>query len=88
MFESICVVGERGQITLPKNIRKINGIKGKDKVIVKMENDKVIVEKIVSKMQKEKLMIEGYTKQYTMHKKINKEWENASKEANRDLDEY
>jgi len=88
LFESICVVGERGQITLPKVIRQINGIKGKDKLIVKMENEKMVVEKFLDKKAREKLMIEGYKKFAKRDLEICKEWEHVTKEADAMLDDY
>jgi AbrB family looped-hinge helix DNA binding protein len=86
MYESITVVGERGQITIPKTIREIDGIKPKDKLIVKKENGKIIVEKVLGKKEKEELMKEYYTKYAERDKQINKEWEVVDKEANRFLD--
>ena len=49
MYESITTVGERGQITLPKTIRDKEGLKKKDKVIVKLEDNKIIVKKMKTK---------------------------------------
>ncbi len=46
MYETIVVMGERGQITIPKTIREIQGLKPKDKVIVKIEDKRIVVEKI------------------------------------------
>jgi AbrB family looped-hinge helix DNA binding protein len=85
MYESITVVGERGQITIPKAIREREGLKAKDKVIVKIENDRVVVEKLLGKKQKEELLKEYYTKFAGFHKEVNKEWEAADREANRFL---
>ena len=58
MYESVTTVGERGQITLPKIIREKEGLKSKDKVIVKIEGARIVVEKTMSKKEKEKLMLE------------------------------
>ena len=88
MFESIAVVGERGQITIPKNIRDIKGIKAKDKVVVKIENDMVVVEKALGKKQKEELMREYYRKYADRDRKIAEEWKWVSKEADEMLDDY
>jgi AbrB family looped-hinge helix DNA binding protein len=85
MFESIAVVGERGQITIPKNIRDIKGIKAKDKVVVKIENDRVVLEKTAGRKEKEELLKEYCIKYADLHRKINKEWEVADIEANRFL---
>ncbi|PIU21270.1 MAG: AbrB family transcriptional regulator [Candidatus Diapherotrites archaeon CG08_land_8_20_14_0_20_34_12] len=88
MYESITVVGERGQITIPKIIREIEGIKAKDKVIVKIDNEKIIVEKALSKKETEKLMIEGYKKMAKFDKEIEEEMDYVGKEADAMLDEY
>ena len=88
MYESITVVGERGQITIPKIIRDIEGIKAKDKVIVKIENEKIVVEKKLSKREKEKLMVEGYKKMAKLSLEIEDEWKFVSKEADAMLDDY
>ena len=88
MYESVVVVGERGQVTIPKDIRDKEGIKPKDRVIIKIEDDKVVVEKALSKKQKEELMIEGYKKMAQLDKEIEEEWKYASKEADAMLDDY
>lgn len=88
MYESTSVVGERGQITLPKAIREKEGIRKKDRVIVRIENEKIVVEKLLGKKQKEALMVEGYKKLSKLSLEICKEWEVTEKEANRFLDDY
>ena len=88
MYESTTVVGERGQITIPKNIREMENLKPKDKVIVKIENEQIVVEKVLGKKQKEELMKEYYRKYYNFEKKIAKEWAHVSKEADAMLDDY
>ena len=87
MYESEVLVGERGQITIPKIIREKEGIKEKDRVVVKIEDNKIIVEKVIDKKGREKLMIEGYKKMAKLSLEINKEWEVVDKEANRYLDD-
>lgn len=82
MYESISTVGERGQITIPKSIREKEGIKEKDKLIIKIEDNKIIIEKFMSKEKKEELMKEYYIKYAEAHKKINNEWEVLEKETN------
>ncbi len=88
MYEGISSVGERGQITLPKALRVAKGIKPKDKVIVKIEDEKIVVEKSVGKKEKESLMKEFYLKYEKLNKEIEEEWKFASIEADRLLDEY
>ncbi|MBI4053423.1 MAG: AbrB/MazE/SpoVT family DNA-binding domain-containing protein [Candidatus Diapherotrites archaeon] len=85
MFESISTMGQRGQITIPKTIRRIKGLKANDRVIVKIEGGKIVVEKELSKKRKETLMKEYYIKYADLHRKTNKEWEAADIEANRFL---
>ena len=88
VFESICVVGERGQITLPKSIRTINGIKSKDKLVVKMENERMIVEKLESRTETEKLLKEYYKKYSKQNLKVCKDWEKVDKETEAMLNDY
>jgi len=88
MFESICTVGERGQITLPKFIRKVKNISGKDKVIVKLKDESIVVEKFLSKKQFEKKLIEGYKKMAKRDLETCKEWEVVDKETDAMLDDY
>jgi AbrB family looped-hinge helix DNA binding protein len=88
VYESIAVVGERGQITIPKTIREVEGINAKDKVIVKIENKKIVVEKKLSKKEKEELMKEYYQKYSKLDEEIEEEWKYASKEADEMLDDY
>jgi len=88
MYESITTVGERGQITIPKEIRKKESLMPKDKVIVKIENGKIIVEKTMSKKEKEELMKEYYIKHAKEDEKLADEWKHVSKEADAMLDDY
>ena len=88
MFESICVVGERGQITLPKNIRDLQRIKSKDKLMVRIDHDRLVVEKLKNKKETEKLLKEYYQKYYKVQEKIAEEWKHVSKEADAMLDDY
>ena len=88
MYESITVVGERGQITIPKDIRDKEGLKPKDKIIVKIENNQIIVEKALSKKEKEKLIKEYYLKYSKLEEETTRDWEHASKEADAMLDDY
>ena len=88
MYESIAVVGERGQITIPKIIRQIEGIKPNDKLVIKIENEKIVVEKALSKKEKEKLMAQGYKEMAKLDLEIEEEWKYVSKEADEMLDDY
>jgi len=88
LYESVCVVGERGQITIPKAIREIEGVKPGEEVVVKIEEGRIVVEKKMSKKKKEELMKEFYIKYADLNEKIAEEWKHASKEADRLLDDY
>jgi AbrB family looped-hinge helix DNA binding protein len=88
LFESICVVGERGQITLPKMIRQINGIKSKDKLIIKMENEKMIVEKIQTKYAIEKSLKEYHLKYAKRDLELCEDWKKIDKQTDAMLDDY
>jgi len=37
------IVGERGQITIPKDLREQFGIRGGDEVVVRAEDDKIVI---------------------------------------------
>ena len=88
MYESESIVGERGQITIPKMIRDVEGLKKKDRVVVKIEDNRIVVEKMLDKKAKEKLMSEGYKKMAKLSLETEKEWAHASTEADRMLDDY
>ena len=88
MYESVAVVGERDQITIPKNIRDLENIKPRDRVIVKIENDRIVLEKAFGKAEKEKLMAEGYRKMGKLSLELEGEMRHVSKEADAMLDEY
>lgn len=88
MYEGVSSVGERGQITLPKALRAAKGIKPKDRVIVKIDDGKIVVEKAISRKEKEKLMVEGYRKLAALDLAIEGEMKYTGKEAERFLDDY
>ncbi len=81
MLEAVSTVGERGQVTIPKIIREKQGLKKKDKVLVKWENGKITMEKTLSKRQKEALMKERYIKYAKSDEALSREMEAASLEV-------
>ncbi|MBN2126834.1 MAG: AbrB/MazE/SpoVT family DNA-binding domain-containing protein [Candidatus Diapherotrites archaeon] len=85
MYESITIMGERGQITIPKSIREIAGLNPKDKLIVKIEEKKIVVEK--PQKEKEELIKEYFEKYSWLEKEVDEEWKHASKEADVVLDD-
>jgi AbrB family looped-hinge helix DNA binding protein len=88
VYETVCVVGERGQITIPKTIREISGLRKKDKVIVKMEGTSIVVEKKRSKKETEHLLKEYHREHGNLDLEIVREWDPASKEADAMIDDY
>ena len=88
MYEHLTVVGQRGQITLPKDIRDKEGIHPKDKVIVKIEDDKIVVEKTSKSKNKKAQMVEGYRNLAALDKAIEEDFSHASAEADGMLDDY
>ncbi|HNW06005.1 MAG TPA: AbrB/MazE/SpoVT family DNA-binding domain-containing protein [archaeon] len=78
MYESYTTVGERGQITLPKIIREKANIKPKSRLIVKIENQNIVIEKPLSKKEKEKLMIDGYKKTSKLDLETAEDWKYTS----------
>jgi len=88
MFEKIVSVGERGQITIPKEVRDEEGIKPKDKLLFQRKNGKNMFKKIIGKKELEKQIKEYYEKYYDFDKKIAEEWKYVSKEADAMLDDY
>jgi AbrB family looped-hinge helix DNA binding protein len=69
MYKAYTTVGQRGQITIPKEIRLKLNIGKKDRLLLKLHENNLIIEKTLNKKEKEKQMIEGYK----VLTKINKE---------------
>jgi len=90
MYEAYTVVGERGQITLPKIIRDKAEIKSKERLIVKIENNNIYIvkEDVLLKKDKEKKMIEGYKAMANINKKLENDFKYATSEANDYLGDY
>lgn len=81
MYESITVVGERGQITIPKVIRELEKIRPGNKMIVKFENERIVLEKVLGKKYKEELMKEYYSRYAMDNRKLGEEMVEASSGA-------
>lgn len=73
-------VGERGQVTLPKELREKLGIQGGDEVLVREEDGKITIEKPTTREQ----LAEGYRRRAAEAKSLAAEMEGVSREA----DEY
>ncbi len=77
MYGGICIVGERGQITIPKIIREMGDIKFKDKLVVKMERKKITVEKALGQRQQEEMIKEFSLKYNQLNDEVSRDWEAA-----------
>ncbi len=73
----IRIVGERGQITIPKEIRIREHIRGGDKVKVIDRDGEIVIKKVDLSEE----LKEGYVKMAETSKKISEEMLIASKEA-------
>lgn len=70
-------VGERGQVTIPKDLRERLGISGGDEVVVREEDGKVVVEKPVTRAD----LAEGYRRRSERDRVIATEMDEVSAEA-------
>ncbi|TKX78894.1 AbrB/MazE/SpoVT family DNA-binding domain-containing protein [Halorubrum sp. SD626R] len=73
-------VGERGQVTLPKELREKLGIHGGDEVLVHEEDGKITIEKPLSREE----LAEGYRRRAAESEALAEEMDGVSREA----DEY
>lgn len=71
-------VGQRGQVTLPKELREQLGIHGGDDVVVHREDDRIVIEKPVTRDD----LAEGYRQRADRNRELAEEWEGTSQEAN------
>jgi AbrB family looped-hinge helix DNA binding protein len=74
-------VGERGQVTIPKELRERLGIHGGDEVLVHEEDGKVTIEKPVSRAE----LAEGYRQYAAESETLAEEMAGVSREADRYL---
>jgi len=74
-------VGERGQVTIPKELREQLGITGGDEVVVREEDGRVIIERQTVRER----LAEGYRERAERDRRIDKEMAGVSGEANEDL---
>ena len=71
-------VGERGQVTLPKNLREEFDISGGDEVEIRKESGKIIIEKPVTRED----LAAGYRARADLHRELDDEMAAVSEEAN------
>lgn len=74
-------VGERGQVTIPKELRDRLGISGGDEVVVHEEDGKIVIETSVT----QEVLAEGYRRRSEEMGKLAEEMESVSKEADEEL---
>ncbi|MFW5974529.1 MAG: AbrB/MazE/SpoVT family DNA-binding domain-containing protein [Natrialbaceae archaeon] len=72
------IVGERGQVTLPKELRERLGIHGGDEVRINEEDGRIIIEKPVSRAE----LAEGYRRYASESEALAAELDGVSREAN------
>lgn len=70
-------LGERGQVTIPKEIREKKGLKGGDKVEIEDKDGSIVIRK----KEENEEMKKGYQEMAERDKKISEEMIKASKEA-------
>jgi AbrB family looped-hinge helix DNA binding protein len=70
-------VGERGQVTLPKQLRDEFGIHGGDEVTIREEGNKIVIESPISRED----LAEGYRQRAEQHQDIADELAGVSREA-------
>ena len=82
MAEDTRTVGERGQVTLPKRLRKRLGIRGGDEVVVREDEDgRIVVEKAVTEAD----LAEGYRVRAEEARELAAELDGVSTEADDEL---
>ncbi|TKX84098.1 AbrB/MazE/SpoVT family DNA-binding domain-containing protein [Halorubrum sp. SS5] len=71
-------IGERGQVTIPKELRERFGIEGGDEVVIHEEGGKLVIERSVTREQ----IAEGYRRRAHRDGDLTDELEGVSAEAN------
>lgn len=74
-------VGERGQVTLPKELREKLDIRGGDEVLVHEEDGKITIEKPVTREE----LAEGYRRRAAESEALTAEMNGVSREADESL---
>ena len=71
-------VGERGQITLPKELREAFDITGGDEVEIREESGKIVIEQPITRDD----LAAGYRARAEQHREVHEEMEGVSCDAN------
>ncbi|WP_435176597.1 AbrB/MazE/SpoVT family DNA-binding domain-containing protein [Halorussus sp. AFM4] len=74
-------VGDRGQVTLPKELRERFGIHGGDEVVVREEADRIVIEKPVTRAD----LAEGYRRRADRDRELAESLADVSDEADEEL---
>jgi len=88
MYEGYTTVGQRGQITIPKEIRDKIKIKEKDKLLVTLKANNLVIKKVICDKTINTLMVEGYKKMATIDKETVTDFEKVDSEANNYIGDY
>jgi AbrB family looped-hinge helix DNA binding protein len=75
------IIGERGQVTIPKELRERFGIEGGDEVVIREEAGKLVIERSVTR----EVLAEGYRRRAQRTGELADELEGVSTEANERL---
>jgi AbrB family looped-hinge helix DNA binding protein len=74
-------IGERGQVTIPHNLREEFGLEGGDEVSVREDDGRIVLEKAVTRSD----LAEGYRRRAEDMTAIAEEMEDVSTEADEAL---
>ena len=77
MAEERRTVGERGQVTLPKELRERFDIQGGDEVLFRETDDRIVIEKPVTRAD----LAEGYRRSAERDERIADDMAGVSREA-------
>lgn len=74
-------VGERGEVTIPEQLREEADIHGGDEVVIDREEGKIVIRKAVT----DEDAAAAYEEHAERAREVNDEWKHASSEANDEL---
>lgn len=74
-------VGERGEVTIPEQLREEADIHGGDEVVIDREEGKIVIRKAVT----DEDAAAAYEEHAERAREVNDEWKHTSTEANEDL---
>ena len=74
-------IGQRGQVTIPKDLRERFGLESGDDVVIHEEAGKLVIERAITREQ----LAEGYRQRAQRTRELADELAGISAEANEDL---